>query len=289
MAKFREDWKAAPGYIRGLCIGSLCLGALLLAFLLASEKWSCLSWLHGSAYGSHLLSAVVGVLFGVPFTVFFLDVLSKDQAERSEKRAVLSTAGRAAADYHRTVWSFLPAAGPGADVAVAIVVAKAERFYAEAVTRTHGIRNPPWRTHVSPSTHVWERAAATAAEFRDTVHAETDLRTSRQATEWARKVEAEWRFLERDLHVRLIAAGCPWLDPDTAQAISRDLDILTGPDAECLKKTRGAIRPLSRNTARTLADFHTLASCATQAYAWAHALKTLTESSRRPTGLWPER
>ncbi|MCH0567213.1 hypothetical protein [Streptomyces sp. MUM 2J] len=288
MAKFREDWKVAPGYIRGLCIGSLCMGALLLAFLLTTERWSCLSWLHGSAYGSNLLSAVVGVLFGIPFTVFFLDVLSKDQVERSEKRAVLSTAGRAAADYHRTVWSFLPSAGPSADAAVANVVAKAEHFYTEAVTRTLSIREPPRRTHVSPSGDVWERAAAAAAEFWDTVHAETSLRTSRQAAEWARKVEAEWRFLESSLRVRLIAAGCVWLDPDTAQAISRDLDILTGPAAECLKETRRAIRPVAGTTARTLADFHTLAGCATKAYAWAHALKALTESARRPTDLWPE-
>ncbi|NEB39511.1 hypothetical protein [Streptomyces sp. SID14515] len=287
VAKFREDWKAAPGYIRGLCIGSLCLGALLLAFLLTTERWSYLSWLHDSAYGSNLLSAVVGVLFGVPFTVFFLDVLSKDQAERSEKRAILSTAGRAAADYHRTVWGFLPTAGPSADAAVTIVVAKAEHFYTEAVTRTLSIRNPPLGPEVSPSTDVWQRAAAAAAAFRDAVYAETDLRTSRQASEWARKVEAEWRFLERGLRIRLIAAGCPWLDPDTAQAISRDLDILTGPDAKCLKETRRAIHPLSGNTARTLADFHTLASCATKARTWAHALKTLTESSRRPTDLWP--
>lgn len=227
------------------------------------------------------LTSVTGLLFGVPFALFFLNALSKDQAERSEQRAALVLARRAADDFHQTVQDCIR---PNAEVSIGSIVAKAHAFYTQAVTKTDPARRRP-ASGVRVSTDAWEQALAAGSDFVEQVRAATYLSTSRQAAEWAAKVESEWRFLDRDIRVRLVAAGRPWLDRDLAQTIRQNVDTLAGDAAQCLRRTRHLIDRMQSTPGRerpTPSEVEGLAQRARQSYEWASAFARAIETSKEP-------
>lgn len=286
---WREDLRAAPTYLKCTAVASLIVGVLALAGFVVVD-YLC-GW-GGSAYLPSVLSTFTGALFSVPFALFVLNALIKDQADRSEQRTVLRLARGAAGDFHQTVQGCvqLPTAADREAVVLALV-SKADEFYTEAVTKTHELRSRPRGgdfVHRSPSRRAWDPAAAAAKAFETYAAEATELATSRGAEAWAGKVEAQWHYLERDLRARLIAADCAWLELDLAQTIRADIDVLTGPDARCLRKTRRLIQNMPATGSPILRYLGDLAECARQARTWTHALERLMESSRRPVDAWAE-
>ncbi|KUL27332.1 hypothetical protein [Streptomyces regalis] len=292
MGRWLDDLRDARNSTKIAAGASFALGFLLLAWSTRKDLTS--GW--GLAYLPSLLSGLTGFLIGAPIALFFLNALNRDQVERSERRAVLALARNVAEDFHLTVRSCLRVGDSEADAEARLnsLVTKAENFYRYAVTDTRDLRKPNrgMRSRVigvSVSRSVWDRAATAARDFLDEVGAATTLSQSRQALEWAGKAEAEWRFLERDIRARLVAAGRMWLDPDLAQSMHRDMDLLTGDDAQCLRRTRQLIQSMPKaKGAPTLRDVLDLSDCASSAWRWAHALRNVQTASHRPADFWAE-
>ncbi|WP_406291986.1 hypothetical protein [Embleya sp. NBC_00896] len=286
MARLKEDWQGAPTYIRVVSWVSVLCGVLA---LVGCVVWDLrFGWGH-LAYVPNVFSSLTGLLFGVPFALFVLNALGKDQAERSEQRAVLVLARQVADDFHRTVQSCIR---PSAEASIASLVTKADEFYEHAVTNTVAARTRPGRgvRARQVSTDVWEQALTAGCAFVEQVAAATNLSTSKQAARWAAMVESEWRFLDRDIRVRLVAAGCPWLDRNLAQTIRLDVDILAGDAARCLYGTRHLIAEIRSTRGRSEpspVDVEALAQRALQSREWAYALAEVIEKSKEPADFWP--